>query len=250
MSLPELTVISVCKNCVDQVDETISSVLAQEYSAFEYIIIDGNSNDGTLEKIYSYRKAFESKRIQYVIYSGKDSGIYNAMNIGVDYAHGRYIYFLNMGDSLAAKNVLQAVSIFFDGKSIIYGDYKIKNNRCIQGWKICFFNFIYRELSICHQTVFSPANLLKNEKFDEKFRICADREWMVRCYLQGVDFQHINIVICNYDGNGVSSNYTKYGLDSLKVCLKYGGSKAVSFVKVKRKIGKLIHGKGKHNDEN
>lgn len=68
MSLPELTVISVCKNCVDQVDETISSVLAQEYSAFEYIIIDGNSNDGTLEKIYSYRKAFESKRIQYVIY--------------------------------------------------------------------------------------------------------------------------------------------------------------------------------------
>ena len=203
----KISIISVCRNCVQDVDQTVSSVLKQIYKDYEYIVIDGASSDGTYGKVCSYKEAFQTSGIRFIAQSEPDSGIYNAMNKGINIASGDYILFLNMGDSLIGESVL---------------------------------NSVYRELALCHQTIFAPSCLLKKRGFDEAFPVCADREWVIYCLMNKETFDHVPVLICDYKGDGVSSNYMKYQEDSLRVSQKYGGVKAKIIILVKRKIGKIL----------
>ena len=88
-----ITVITICYNAINRVRETIESVCNQTYPDIEYLIIDGNSSDKTLDIV----KEYKSDKIK--LYSEDDRGIYNAMNKGIAKAKGEYLYFLNAGDS-------------------------------------------------------------------------------------------------------------------------------------------------------
>lgn len=204
-----ITIITVCCNAVRCIAETVDSVLAQTYSPIEYIIIDGKSTDGTLEVLRKYKNIGNIS-----VYSEKDFGIYNAMNRGIARATGDYIYFLNAGDVLYDNLVIERVCSYIGDtrEDIFYGKVCI-----LQKDKVGLIEDYTREVAIskrisdglmlCHQSIFAPKSAMVNHYFQEEYRICADYEWLLysvcrkkkRCV-------GIPVLICNYDGSGVSSN--------------------------------------------
>ena len=89
---PKITIVTPVYNCVEYIEETIKSVLSQNYENIEYIIIDGDSSDGTCKIIKKY-----SKKINFFI-SEKDQGMYDALDKGFKIAKGKYLAWLNADD--------------------------------------------------------------------------------------------------------------------------------------------------------
>ena len=96
-----ISIITVVFNDKYGLEETILSVLSQTSENIEYIIIDGGSNDGTVDVIKKYEKSID-KWI-----SEPDNGIYDAMNKGIALASGGFINFMNAGDVYASNNKLK-----------------------------------------------------------------------------------------------------------------------------------------------
>ena len=92
-----ITVITVCRNSVDTIERTFASVLNQHYLPYEYIVIDGASNDGTLGMILKYQRLFEAKNVLFQYVSEPDKGLYDAMNKGIVKATGEFLIFMNAG---------------------------------------------------------------------------------------------------------------------------------------------------------
>ncbi|MEA1893278.1 MAG: glycosyltransferase [Campylobacterota bacterium] len=117
---PLISIVTVVFNGEKHLEQTIQSVVNQTYKNIEYIIIDGGSTDGTVDII----KKYEDK-ISYWV-SEKDSGIYDAMNKGIDVANGEWINFMNAGDIFFDNNVLESVfhkeSLATDNIDLFYSD--------------------------------------------------------------------------------------------------------------------------------
>jgi glycosyltransferase involved in cell wall biosynthesis len=129
------TIITVSYNAIDTIESTINSVLSQDYNNIEYIIIDGNSSDGTKEIIHRYENRI-SKWI-----SEKDNGIYDAMNKGIQLATGDIIGILNADDLYSINDIISKVvnQITQSNADALYGDlkYVLKNDisKTIRFWK-------------------------------------------------------------------------------------------------------------------
>ena len=119
------TIITVCYNAQDSIRTTINSVLQQNYMDFEYIVIDGKSNDLTYSIVKKYRDEFNEKGIAYRYISEPDTGIYNAMNKAIEMSRGDWLLFLNAGDYFVNSEVLKKLSLKtqLSDKSLIYGNY-------------------------------------------------------------------------------------------------------------------------------
>ena len=86
----KISIITICRNIATTIERTLKSIVNQSFQNFEWIVIDGNSNDGTYEILQKYES-----RINTLIHE-PDRGIYNAMNKGIKKAHGEYLLFLNL----------------------------------------------------------------------------------------------------------------------------------------------------------
>jgi glycosyltransferase involved in cell wall biosynthesis len=115
MKQPPITVITVVFNAGDTVRTCVDSVLAQNISDLEYIVIDGGSTDGTLQILRDY-----GPRITRLI-SEPDQGLYDAMNKGLKLATGRFIHFLNADDRYVSPNVLSSLLPKLDAGAMCYG---------------------------------------------------------------------------------------------------------------------------------
>ena len=132
----KISIITVVYNNEKTINEAIESVLNQNYDDIEYIIIDGGSNDGTLDKISSYKD-----KLSYFI-SEKDNGLYDAMNKGIKAAKGEVVGILNSDDLYQDLDVISDVmKHFINDKNIdiLYGDLVyVKNNditTIVRNWK-------------------------------------------------------------------------------------------------------------------
>ncbi|MFR2691352.1 MAG: glycosyltransferase [Enterocloster bolteae] len=94
----KVSIITICRNSAQDISKTLRSVLNQSYDNIEYIIVDGKSEDRTMEIIESYKKAFQEKGYTYRIISESDNGIYDAMNKGIDVCTGNLVGLINSGD--------------------------------------------------------------------------------------------------------------------------------------------------------
>jgi len=197
MNGTKISVITVCYNAVSNIEATIISVLGQVYENVEYIIIDGGSDDGTVDIIKKY-----SEKITAWI-SETDEGVYDAMNKGIDLAKGDWIYFLGAGDILL-KVLDKMVPQLKNDKCIYYGDvYREDLQRIYDGrfpaYKLAVTN-------ICHQAIFYPATALKKYRFNTRYRLLADHDLNMRCYGdKEFDFKYLPVLICIYEGDGVSA---------------------------------------------
>lgn len=195
-----ISVITVVRNGASTIEQTILSVINQDYLDFEYIIIDGVSTDGTLAIIDKY-----SDKIHKVI-SEPDSGIYDAMNKGISLAAGEWIYFLGCDDILYANNTF---SELFSGNEenidVLYGNVIFKNSGIIFDGE-----FDYNKMCVCspcHQAIFYKKELFDRfGLFNLKYRINADAEMHVRTFCgDGVVWSYKNQIIAIFNDTGVSS---------------------------------------------
>ena len=197
-NLPLISIITVVYNGEQYLQETIESVLNQNYDNIEYIIIDGGSTDGTIDII----KKYEDK-IDYWI-SEKDRGIYDAMNKGIDVANGGWINFMNAGDSFYDNKVV--FNIFKNNieECIIYGNTNVIYDDDYSKIKKVDFNFI-KGMPFSHQSVFTCSKILKQYKYNIKYKIYADFDFYLKCYKNNISFYYVDIIVSNYLNNGVSS---------------------------------------------
>tara|TARA_B110000971_G_scaffold218259_1_gene256710 strand:- start:434 stop:1183 length:750 start_codon:yes stop_codon:yes gene_type:complete len=118
-----VTIITVVKNDVQNIEKTINSVFSQTYEQVEHIVIDGSSTDGTLDIIKKNKKKVS------VIYSGKDKNLYQALNKGIKMSNGEVIGILHSGDIYASKNSIKKSLDFIKKKrvDIVISNLKVIN---------------------------------------------------------------------------------------------------------------------------
>lgn len=231
------SIISVCYNCENEIDKTINSLLKQDYKDYEYIIVDGKSTDATLNKIVSYKDRFDKIRI----ISEPDKGIYDAMNKGIEAANGEYIYFLNMGDCFFSQDVLSYVaSKLCTRKDFYYGNIQRGDKVIYHKKNIRKRDLIFREYMICHQSIFAKRESLERFSFDNTYKICADREWLITLLEHGGQGEYLDKIVALYDESGISGNLEKFTKDSLRIAKAHGGKKAIIIIKLKRFVGKVL----------
>ncbi|MEI7431500.1 MAG: glycosyltransferase, partial [Betaproteobacteria bacterium] len=141
---PLLSIITVTKNCASTIERTLKSVQEIKAPDTQYIVIDGQSVDGTLEAIARYEHVVD------LLVSEEDSGIYNAMNKGAEAAQGKYILFLNGDDYLLAEGFNKAKLILAnESPEILSCQSKAFTENGLpeatlraQPWRMLFFNTI------------------------------------------------------------------------------------------------------------
>lgn len=215
------SVITVVLNDLEHLKITMENVKKQSYQDYEYIIIDGGSEDGTVE----YLKDLSEKddRIRYI--SEKDDGIYNAMNKGIALAEGQYILFLGAGDLLYHKDVFSDI-VKYDKYDVIYGygffsSGKSKGKKI--GTKLGLWKFFTDQVA-AHQAVYVKTSVMRKYGFQEKYKVLADQDALMHMYKDGCTFKYINKPLCFYDGLGFSANeaFLKQGvLDRVNMLKDY-----------------------------
>lgn len=195
----KISIITVCFNAGDSLEDTLRSIISQTYSNKEIIIIDGGSTDKSIDIIKSYADSLAYYR------SEPDKGIYDAMNKGAKQATGDYIIYMNAGDTFVNPNVLCEVSSrILKDSDIVYGDnimvYKTKSIY----HKAHFFSKYDINLPFNHQSTFTKTEVLKLNPFEIHYKIAGDYHFFYNMFISGKSFQYIPIPIANYSMDGVS----------------------------------------------
>lgn len=183
--------------------KTIESVVSQTYKdKIYYIVIDGGSTDGSLDIIDLYKD-----QIDYWV-SEKDSGIYNAMNKGIDAIKGDgYALFLNSGDYLAENNVIERVYNELDA-DIVYGnEWKDKNGRkTISKYPDKLDEAFFKRTALPHQSTFIKTELLKQHPYDETHKLLGDWKFLREMTMQyNKTYKHLPYAISVYGLDGIST---------------------------------------------
>ena len=182
---------------------------------FEWIVVDGGSNDGTAEFLEKLNGEYNLRYI-----SEKDRGIYDAMNKGIDMAQGRYAIFLNSGDIFhddVAQFVRQLVRVqdnaMYMGDALLdFGDGNKVRRSAKPGW------YIYHSLPASHQAIFFPLSGLKTYPYDLQYRVSSDYALAARLYKAGYPFKRLPGLVSEFSMGGVStSNNLELCQDARKV---------------------------------
>lgn len=197
--MPMVSVVTVVRNGESDLQKTMDSVFSQDYENLEYIVIDGASNDGTLDIIKR-----NENRIHYWR-SEQDSGIYQAMNKGIGLCSGSIIGLINSSDEYEAGIVTEIVRAHRRSPgAILYGPaiFCEENGKCyIWG---CPIERLLDKLMIPHASVFVPAAIYLKRKFDESYVISGDFDFLLKCYLQKEEFVLLPRIISTVKRGGVS----------------------------------------------
>lgn len=234
MNKPLLSIITINRNDKVGLKKTMESVFNLSFKDFEYIIIDGNSTDESVGIIESFLKIPEyADKISYWV-SEKDNGIYNAMNKGITHANGKWVSMMNAGDTFLPDALDDFKKLAVNNpNAILYGVTKrVLNDIFVD--VICTNANKLATTGICHQAVFVPLELHKKHGlYNEKYRICADYDFLLKCFLAKEKFVFMDNIICTFDMSGISQS--KNRLKEKKMIQKamgvYPSFSAKSFLK-------------------
>ena len=237
--LPLITVITVSFNCKEEIKTTIKSVINQSYPNIEYIIVDGGSEDGTLDVIKKY-----TEYIDYWI-SEPDKGLYDAMNKGIQLSQGKWIIFLNAGDTFFTEKTVENVVLKTGGKNvdILYGDAIVSFKGMEKIFRAGPPEKLEKEMVLAHPSTFVKSKVLKENLFDTSYKVAADFELIRRLWKKGKKFMYVNeiISVVNTTEESISSKYYELSLDE---CRKITGRKSFlikkATFKIKERIRKLL----------
>lgn len=218
----KVTVITVAYNSSKTLADAIESVLRQTYKDIEYWIIDGESNDGSVDIIKKYESAFQG-RLHWI--SEKDKGIYDAMNKGICMAKGDIIGILNSDDFFSADDVIEKmVAQFTDDVDAVYGDVhfvkEANNLKCVRYYSgkifrpwMVKFGFVPPHPSFyARKKLFDQYGL-----YDDSFKISADFEMIARlCWKHKVKMKYIHLDFVAMLIGGASTRSVKSRVEGTK----------------------------------
>jgi glycosyltransferase involved in cell wall biosynthesis len=200
LSKPTITIITPSFNRAGMITNAIESVLAQDFQAFEHIIIDGGSTDGTLNilKQYPHLK----------VISELDQGMYDALNKGLELATGEIIGFLNT-DDLYAENIFSPIARKFDdpaimavtGHAIVFtelpsGSFKVVNKYSPEERSL--FENLTRAGAFFNAWFFRKAAFGQIGTFNSNYKIAGDRDFMFRFALNNLRYVTIDTLVYKY----------------------------------------------------
>ena len=225
MQRPFFSIVVVSLNPGERLEKTLNSILSQTYQNYEVILKDGGSNDGSLSGLQE--KGFFYNKNQIKIIEQKDKSIYDGMNQAVAYVKGRYVQFLNCGDSFYSDRVLEEVADYIVKqrkeriKLNIAGDFAIE---VIEEQPIIYYGNQYNQLQEtivysapqindftcyrnvpCHQVCFYDYRLFEKRAYELKYKVRADYEhFLYSIYQEGAKGISMPIVVASYEGGGFS----------------------------------------------
>lgn len=195
-----ITVVTVTFNAAEHLEETILSILDQDYPYIQYIIIDGGSTDGTLDIINRYRK-----RISYTT-SEPDRNLYDGMNKGSRAATGDLTIFMNAGDRFFSHDTVSRVVALADPTAdLIYGHCVKIVSGFLHPLRPGKLPDLWKHMIFCHQSLFTRTGLIKEYPFDISRHISADFHFVFTMWQQGRTFQEVPVTVCLYLEGGVST---------------------------------------------
>ena len=207
----KLTVITINRNNSAGLEKTMQSVVGQDYTAFEYVIIDGASTDNSVDVIRQFETKF-GERMRWI--SEPDKGIYQAMNKGIQMATGEYVQFLNSGDCLSESNVVAKMHEPLKQScypSILYGnmlkqmnDGSLLRDKCFAGDEVTLLGFYQGTLN--HSPAYIRKELFsKYGMYDENLRIVSDWKWYLQAIILGEERPvYTNVDVTIFDMTGIS----------------------------------------------
>ena len=163
------SIIVVTRNNAEGLGRTLQSIRQLNYGQKETIVIDGASNDNTMDVLAA------NKDLVTRFVSEKDTGIYNAMNKGIGYVTGDYVVFMNAGDCFAGSNVLSMVN-GYDGDILLGGESYGGKVRMVKP-QMSLYDIL--SMGINHQAVYYRREVLQRYGFDESYRLIADLKSVV-----------------------------------------------------------------------
>ena len=207
----KVSIITVCYNAEKHIEETIQSVLSQDFNDLEYLLIDGGSNDSTVEIVNKY-----NSKIDFII-SEKDEGMYDAMNKGIKLAKGELIGILNAGDLFVNEKVVSEIVNKIEEKDAIYADLdyvnELNTNKVIRKWKSGEFNFTNFKYGWMppHPTLFIRKKIYENfGMYRLDYKTAADYELMLRIFYKNeCSAVYLNKVIVKMRVGGASNSSIK-----------------------------------------
>lgn len=208
--IPLITIITTTYNLLENGREEyfrqcLESVNVQTYKNVEHIIIDGASSDGTIEILNEYK---DKGWITY--HSEADTGIYQAMNRGIERANGKYVLFLNSDDYFSSTQAIENSVDLLEksGADVSYANvsYVYEDSNKSKIW-VGDLSIVFSAAPFCHQTMLTKTDVLKEVGgFNENYKITSDYEMMIRLVLGGYKFVHLNENIAAFRYGGYSSN--------------------------------------------
>jgi glycosyltransferase involved in cell wall biosynthesis len=197
------SIITVNYNNSEGLQKTIESIIRQSTQDFQYIIIDGGSDDNSTDVINEY-----AARINYWI-SEPDKGIYNAMNKGIEKATGEYLLFLNSGDRLHNDDVLSKAEKYLGNYELVYSNLNLitdKGDYLLRYPDVLTFSHFYVS-SLPHPATFIKKSLFnKLGHYDESLKICSDWKFFIDAVCRhNCSYLHAPETFSDFFLDGISS---------------------------------------------
>lgn len=204
---PKFSIITITFNAESVIDPTLKSVLAQTYTNYEYLLIDGGSTDSTVEKAKTSGIEFAH------IVSEPDNGLYDAMNKGIALATGDYLCFLNAGDAFHAPDTLQTiVDTIKDEKKlphVLYGETAevdekrnfVRMRRLKAPGNLNWRSFKDGML-VCHQAFYARRDIAP--MYDLKYRLSGDVDWCIKVMKKSTRLVKVDATVIDYLQDGLS----------------------------------------------
>ncbi|TGL90247.1 glycosyltransferase [Leptospira congkakensis] len=209
---PLVSIITVVRNAEDTILRTVRSALSQKNVNFEILVWDGLSTDKTVEKLEPIKK-------QISFYSGKDSGVYDAMNRSLKLAKGKWILFLNADDYFLHDYALEKlVSRVLDGKpdyvcgsaSMLFG-LKVWRPKTLTDFDFFVGNPSNHQAYLCKKTIYEKLG-----GFDLRYKYAADVDFMFRVIKEGYRGEVVPESIVHYSLGGLSTKNVNRGVAELE----------------------------------
>jgi glycosyltransferase involved in cell wall biosynthesis len=223
MFQPKLSVITIVYNNVRDIERTVLSVLNQSYPNIEYLVIDGASNDGTMDILRQYES-----RISKLV-SERDKGIYDAMNKGLALATGDYVLFMNSGDEIYSSKTVENIFASGDDADIYYGETEMFDD----AWQslgrrrhkapdaFTWKDFKYG-MSISHQAIYIRKSL--TEPYDLTYKLSSDIDWILRAAKKAKKIVNVKAVVAKYLVGGMSKKKHRQSLaERFSIFVKHYG---------------------------
>jgi glycosyltransferase involved in cell wall biosynthesis len=218
MISPLISVVTVVYNGSKYIEDTILSIINQDYKNIQYIIIDGGSTDSTIEIVNKYMDYVD------LFISEPDYGIYHAMNKSLLFCKGQWVNFMNVGDYFYNNSVIS--DIFNENlnlnSDIIYGNHQVLYSNSIVNKYPSNLKYLWKGMTIQHQSIFVSQKVYKKFSFNINYQFAADFDLIFRCKNYGYKFFYYPKFFSIISANGFSerNSYLTY-LEFKEISLGY-----------------------------
>lgn len=230
--MEKFTVITIVKDSVGTISRAIESVLAQNIDdtvSIEYIVMDGDSSDGTVDVIQAYGDSID------VFISEPDDGATHALNKALSLVGGDYVFFLNADDWIPSNFVMKSILFLRENQEcdFVYGDLNFHDGQVVKYLKRSCSDYkkIQSTMSLYIPSTVFKRKIFENNLFDLSYSVAPDYEFFLRLYKAGFKALYVEGLYADFQAGGNSFNQAVKGFKEVyRASTYYGCSKFVAFL--------------------